>query len=97
LLTEGTADEVIARTRLTTWSVSGPDLRGIMAHFRRHPVVEQAVVFGNTIHLSGADAEALELAIAPFRTGEREWRQIEPSLEDVFIHLMNNANGGATR
>jgi len=41
--------------------------------------------------VSGSDAAALEQAIAPFRTDQYEWRQIESGLEDVFIHLMEKS------
>jgi ABC-2 type transport system ATP-binding protein len=52
------------------------------------PGVEQAVAFGNSLHVSGADADALERAIAPFRTQAHRWRRVDSGLEDVFIHLM---------
>jgi ABC-2 type transport system ATP-binding protein len=88
LLTHGTVDEVIRGTRLTTWSVAGPDLLGLANRLREQPGVEQAVAFGNLLHVSGADAPALERAIAPFRDDAHEWNKIEPGLEDAFIHLM---------
>jgi ABC-2 type transport system ATP-binding protein len=89
LLTHGTVSDVIAHERLTTWSVSGPDLPKLTEELRQRPGVEQTVAFGNMLHVSGADAPALEEAIAPFRTDQYEWHQIESGLEDVFIHLMN--------
>jgi ABC-2 type transport system ATP-binding protein len=48
--------------------------------------------FGNSLHVSGRDAAALEAAIAPYR--ERPgltWQRASPSLEDVFIDLMGRA------
>jgi ABC-2 type transport system ATP-binding protein len=89
LLTHGTVSDVIAHERLTTWSVSGPDLPKLTEELRQRPGVEQTVAFGNMLHVSGADAPALEEAIAPFRTDQYEWHQVESGLEDVFIHLMN--------
>jgi ABC-2 type transport system ATP-binding protein len=91
LLTHGTVAEVVAGSNLTTWSVSGPDLLGLAEQVRKHPAVEQAVPFGNTLHVSGAEAIGLEQAIAPFRTAQYEWHQVESGLEDVFIHLMDKA------
>lgn len=88
LLTQGTVDEVIVESRLTTWSVEGEDLLGLAERLRGKPGVEQAVAFGGKLHVSGADAAALEEAIAPFRTPAYEWQRIESGLEDVFIHLM---------
>ncbi|MHC1730073.1 MAG: ABC transporter ATP-binding protein [Syntrophobacteraceae bacterium] len=97
LLTQGTVEEVIAQTELTTWSVTGPDLQQLIAKLRENPAVEQAVVFGNTLHVSGSDPAVLEKAISGFRTGAHEWRRIDPGLEDVFIHLMDRAKNGLSR
>jgi ABC-2 type transport system ATP-binding protein len=94
LLTHGTVPEVIRQTRLNTWSVVGPDLLRLAGQLRERSGVEQAVAFGNLLHVSGSDAAALEEAVAPFRTPEYEWREIRPGLEDAFIHLMENAKGG---
>ena len=91
LLAHGTVADVIQRARLTTWSVTGPDLLQLAERFRDNPAVEQAVVFGTMLHVSGPDAAALEEAIAPFRRPPYEWRRIESGLEDVFIHFMDRA------
>jgi ABC-2 type transport system ATP-binding protein len=91
LLASGTAAEVIAGARLTTWSVSGPGLQEVAGRLRGKPGIGQAVAFGSRLHISGTDAAALELAIAPFRTGLCSWQQISPGLEDVFIHLMESS------
>jgi ABC-2 type transport system ATP-binding protein len=89
LLTHGTSAEVIAQSHLVTWSVAGPDLTELARQLRARPGVEQASAFGAVLHVSGGDAAALERAIAPFRTPRHEWQQVEPGLEDVFIHLMD--------
>ena len=91
LLTAGTVADVIEQAHLTTWSLRGPDLLDIADQLRRSPGVEQVAPFGNTLHVSGEDAAALERAIAPFRGGPHDWRRIDPGLEDVFIHLMTAA------
>jgi len=96
LLAHGTVADVIERARLTTWSVTGPDLLKLAERFRNNPAVEQAVAFGNMLHVSGPDAAALERAIAPFRTKPYEWRRIESGLEDVFIHFMDRSKDGVS-
>jgi ABC-2 type transport system ATP-binding protein len=93
LLTQGTVSEVAEQTRLTTWSVSGPNLVELAEQLRRLPDVEQAAAFGSALHVSGVDAAKLEKAIDPFRTDEYKWRQAESGLEDIFIHLMEKAKG----
>ena len=89
LLIRGAVDEVIAFTHLKTWSVSGPDLPKLAQELRGQPGVEQAVAFGNLLHISGSDPGALDTAIAPFRKDGYEWVQVQSGLEDAFIHLMD--------
>jgi ABC-2 type transport system ATP-binding protein len=94
LLVRGTVAEVVGHAGLSTWAVRGGNLLALAEELRARPGVEQTVAFGTELHVSGTEAAALEQAIAPFRTPEHEWRAIGPGLEDVFIHLMQTANGG---
>ena len=91
LLAHGTVPDMIAGAGLTTWSVVGQDLHRLAAQLRGRPGVKQAVAFGSMLHVSGDDAEALERAIAPFRTGPYEWNKMGAGLEYVFIHLMERS------
>ncbi len=89
VLARGTVDEVIAGSGLTTWIVQGEDVRSLAAELRDRPGVDQVSVFGVTLHVSSKDEAALELAIAPYRARPGfTWAKSQPSLEDVFIHLM---------
>ena len=94
LLIRGTVSEVIDEAHLTTWSVSGPDLLKLAEQLRDVPGVEQAVPFGSTLRVSGDDPAAVENAIAPHRNNRYNWRLVDSSLEDVFIHLMNKPIDG---
>jgi ABC-2 type transport system ATP-binding protein len=91
LLADGTVDEVISRVGLTTWAVQGPNLADLAKQLRETPSVQQAVAFGNSLHVSGTDAAELERAIAPFRREQYEWHQIPSGLEDAFISLMEDS------
>ena len=91
LLADGTVDEVIAQVSLTTWAVTGPDVLSLAAKLRDLPGVQQAVAFGNGLHVSSDDAAALEREIAPFRQSPYDWRQIPSGLEDAFINLMQES------
>ena len=99
LLVTGTANEVIAHSRLVTWIASGDvDLFSLAAELRSLPGVEMVVPFGNTLHVSGTDEAALDKALAPYR--ERPgitWQRAEPSLEDVFIKLMERVPDNVDR
>jgi ABC-2 type transport system ATP-binding protein len=92
VLTTGSVDEVVASQHLSTWIVSGADLPALEVQLRGKPGIEQVTPFGSTLHVVGTDAAALEAAIAPLRTDPRyRWQAGSPTLEDVFIHLMESA------
>ena len=92
LLAQGTAREVIASQSLFTWAVTGDDLGALTPRLRSLPEVEQVAAFGSTVHVTGTDRNRLRAALAPLMAEPgREWREVEPGLEDVFIHLMRNA------
>jgi len=89
VLARGTVEEVIAGSTLTTWIVTGEDVRTLAAELQGREGIDQVSVFGVTLHVSGKDGAKLEQAIAPFRARPGfAWAKSSPSLEDVFIHLM---------
>jgi ABC-2 type transport system ATP-binding protein len=91
LLTHGTVEEVIAKSALTTYTVTG-DLHGLADELAGKPGVDMVAPFGNSLHVSGRDKAALEATIAPWREkGGMHWQESEPSLEDVFIELMSRS------
>jgi len=92
LLAHGTAAEVVASQNLATWAITGERLTELSARLRTMPGVDQTVVFGAALHVSGHDHRTLEATVrrvvagaplqaAPFETG----------LEDVFIYMMSHA------
>ena len=83
-------DEVIAQSALSTWTVTGDDFNGLAAELAGKPGIDMVAPFGTSLHVSGRDAAALEATIAPYRDGRGwHWQHGAPSLEDVFIDLMN--------
>ena len=92
LLAHGTVDEVIRESKLTTYSVSGEGLPALAEALEKILGIDSVAPFGNSLHVSGRDHAALEAAIAPYRNDPKlVWKEIEPSLEDVFIGLMGRA------
>jgi ABC-2 type transport system ATP-binding protein len=92
LLATGTPDQILHERPLAAWTVSGPDLAALSAQLRALPGVAQVTAFGNTLHVTGDDADALEKALAPLRSQQGlAWRRTEAGLEDVFIDLMRDA------
>jgi ABC-2 type transport system ATP-binding protein len=91
MLVRGTVGEVIASAHLATWQVGGAGLSRLAASLPGQPGVEQVVPFGNTIHVSGRDAAALEATLARSCDPQQTRTRIESGLEDVFIGLMDRA------
>jgi ABC-2 type transport system ATP-binding protein len=92
LLTHGTVEQVIAQSGLVTYTATGGDLNKLAAELTGRLGVDMVAPFGNSLHVSGRDPAALEAAIAPYRSDPAmRWERSEPSLEDVFIELMNRA------
>ena len=90
IVSEGAPDEVASRAGLITFEATGADIDAAARRLRRSPGVEAAAVFGRALHIAGTDRAALERAIAGDGQGLL-WREVEPRLEDVFIHLLTRA------
>lgn len=89
LLAKGAVADVIADAGLSTWLVSGVGADRLSDAVRDQPGVEMVAPFGNALHISGTDAVALDAATLPWRENSAfVWTRSQPTLEDVFIHLM---------
>jgi ABC-2 type transport system ATP-binding protein len=92
LLTRGTVEQVIDQSKLITYNVTGEDLQKLLHQLDGKPGVDMVAPFGTSLHVSGRDEKKLEVAIKPYRTDRKFiWTRSEPSLEDVFIELMNRS------
>jgi len=92
LLAHGTVDEVIANSKLTTYTVTGDDLQSLSEKLTGQPGIDMVAPFGTSLHVSGRDKAALEATVAPWRGKSGwHWQHAEPSLEDVFIELMGRS------
>jgi len=102
LLVEGTPDEVIAGSRLSTWSValrSAGDERELARLARELGSVagvDTVIPFGTTLRVSGRDAAALDAALEPARARRTfDIARTPTTLEDVFVNLMQHATADA--
>ena len=94
LLATGTPEEVLHQAQLVAWQVAGPAQRlgEVGAALQSKPGVMNVTAFGTALHVTGEDAEALQLAVREFiDDASLRWTRAEPGLEDVFIHLMRDA------
>lgn len=92
LLAQGSVADVIARSGLVTYTATGEGLNEVAHEVAERPGVDMVAPFGASLHVSGRDRERLQATVASFRNRPGlHWHESEPSLEDVFIELMNRA------
>ena len=91
LIARGTAAQVIEASGLITFHGEGPNADRLAQELAGLQGVETAAAFGAAIHVSGLDRAALQAAIAPYRGRGYHWTEAAPTLEDVFIQLMDRS------
>jgi len=92
VVARGSVADVIAQSGLITFVASGENVRRLADAMRAEPGVEYVAYFGTLLHVSGRDRAALEQTLARYR-GESgiAIAPATPTLEDVFIHLQQQA------
>ena len=89
IVVQGGADAVSRESGLITFEATGEDVDRAAQRLRATPGVQAAAVFGRALHVAGTDRAALERAIASAAGQSLSWHEVEPRLEDVFIHLLS--------
>lgn len=90
LLAHGTGDDLIADAGLHTWRIEGVDDKGLSGDLQASGAVETIAPFGRAFRVSGTDEAGLRQAVEQATRGrDLKAQKVKPSLEDVFIHLMN--------
>ncbi|MFM5931481.1 MAG: ABC transporter ATP-binding protein [Novosphingobium sp.] len=90
MLARGTSEEVIAASGLHALLGEGAGADMLAAELQARPGVAMAAPFGAAIHVCGTDPAALHEAVLPWER-QFKWSPAEPTLEDVFIHLMRQS------
>ncbi len=85
LLAQGSAQSIIESQNLSTYEITGESLMEVSKSLEQHPAIEQTVIFGSTLHVSGKDPKAIEETLKI-----HSYKPISTSLEDVFIYLMKH-------
>jgi ABC-2 type transport system ATP-binding protein len=91
LMINGTVQDVIKGSKLTTYRVTGKNIEALVDTLRESPGVDQVVPFGKILHVSGRDAATLQALALRSSSPTQTWEKIEAGLEDVFISLMGSA------
>jgi len=88
IVVQGGAVAVVGASGLITFEATGEGVDAAARRLRGAPGVEAAGVFGRALHIAGMDRAALQAAVRSAGDG-LEWREVEPRLEDVFIHMLS--------
>jgi ABC-2 type transport system ATP-binding protein len=90
LMARGTVSDVIRNCGLHAFVATGPGADRLAGSLRRPDIT--AAAFGTTLHVCSPERSAILEAIAPFRGDpDLDWQEAQPTLEDIFIHLMGLA------
>jgi ABC-type multidrug transport system ATPase subunit len=90
IVAQGAPDQVACNSGIVTYEATGAAVDEAARRLRQMAGVEAAAVFGRSVHVAGSDRAALARAIAEFGDDELRWHEVEPRLEDVFIHLLSS-------
>lgn len=93
LITEGSVPDIIDQSGLVSFRAEGKGVRALEPLMAGQPGIEHAAYYGAALHISGHDRAALEAAVANVADQGYGWQEVKPSLEDVFIALMEQSGG----
>jgi ABC-2 type transport system ATP-binding protein len=92
LLAQGSAADIIADQHLSTWSIHGGRLIELQDALRTQPGVDQTVIFGEALHVSGSNSATLERSVTSMASAKSlRAEPIDTNLEDVFIYMMSRS------
>ena len=89
LVVQGSAEQVVRAAHLVTFEATGPGIERVARRIRREPGVETAAVFGSVLRIAGMDHNTLRQAIDRLHDTDVTWTEVEPRLDDVFIHMLS--------
>lgn len=89
LMTHGTAKEIMDQHKLYTYAIAGENLTELSAKLKHQPGINQTILFGITLHVSGKDKALLENTLKNLPAAYRI-NEVPTSLEDIFIHVMES-------
>jgi len=90
MMAEGTIPQIIQKVNLSTFAVTGSDILKLRPKLEDMPGVDQVVVMGNELRVSGVNRNLLEKTLSQFT--QYQWKLVNTNLEEVFIHLVSDEN-----
>jgi len=94
IVVQGSASSVVAQSGLVIFEGVGDNVDRAAVAMRHTSGVETAAVFGRALRIASLDREALKRAIEA-NGGGLSWTEVDPRLDDVFIHMLRGQEGRA--
>lgn len=92
LMARGSAADIIAQSGLKAMVATGEGADRLALTLSSFSGITAAAAFGTALHICSPDAQALKRAVASVSGNKSiRWQEATPTLEDVFIHLMGQA------
>ncbi len=93
IVVQGGSAAVVQQSGLAAFEGTGEGVDRAAVALRHAPGVEAAAVFGRALRVASLDREALKRAIET-TGGGLHWTEVEPRLDDVFIHMLSVQEAG---
>lgn len=90
IMAQGTVEQVIAKTGLKTFDITGGQTAALRLELEGCPDITTMALFGEHLHICGPDAEKLKTVLTR-RADGCVWHEIPTTLEDAFIYYLKNA------
>lgn len=92
LIVKGTVSEVISRTRLRTFEVSGLNLPLLQKQLEQYPQIAAMSLFRETLRICGEDEQKLTDTLQTLKNRySLSWKKSDTYLEDAFIYYLKKA------
>ena len=90
ILSTSTPAQIIADYPTTLYAVKAPDLYALLQHLRQKPEIDSCYPFGEYLHLTLKEATDIPIFEQQLKTTfpHLDWQPLTPTIEDSFIHLM---------
>jgi len=94
LMIHGAVDDVLHAAGIAAWRITGEGVESMAPRIRNLPGIETATMFGAELRVIGPDAGRIEESLEELRRdGHVRIERVAPTLEDVFVHTMNEDPG----
>jgi len=91
IIVEGLMHEIIEKSGLYARCLKGPRVYQLAEQLKGIAGIDQVAVFGEAVHVCGRDEATLQQAADGFQVEGCHWSVIKPSIEDVFINLVDQS------